>query len=205
MTSLASGSRSVISRDLNQSLNEYLFNPALPFFTIDQPSRYPDDKNLQRNIYGLKRRLEEDSSSYVEDSFSELLSDSEIGSAKITTYVFRPRVGDRNVRETKRTIRREFFKNNMTVIFSVNGQVHGHYTSEFVSRTLKFQLLKDYVLIHVDCTDLDIDFRQELFMASRDRLKDGKESRELRKRLGKLLKDGRLKAIYKARKAQISR
>ena len=201
---LPKGSRSVISRDLNQSLNEFLFNPALPFFTIDQPSRYPDDRNLQRDIYGLKRRLEEDSRGYVEDTFSESLSDSEIGSAKITTYVFRPRVGDRNVRETKRTIRREFFKNNMTVIFSVNGQVHGHYTSEFVSRTLKFQLLKDYVLIHVDCTSLDMVFRQELFMASRDRLKDGKESRELRQRLGKLLRNGRLKEVYKSRKAQIS-
>lgn len=201
---LPKGSRSVISRDLNQSLNEFLFNPALPFFTIDQPSRYPKDRMLQRDIYGLKRRLEEDSGGYVECSFSESITDSEIGAAKITTYVFRPRVGDRDVRETKRTIRREFFKNNMTVIFSVNGQVHGHYTSEFVSRTLKFQLLKDYVLIHVDCTDLDIDFRQELFMASRDRLKDGKESRELRRRLGTLLKSGRLKEIYKSRKAQIS-
>ena len=39
---LPKGSRSVISRDLNQSLNEFLFNPALPFFTIDQLSRYPD-------------------------------------------------------------------------------------------------------------------------------------------------------------------
>ena len=201
---LPEGARSVISRDLNRSLNEYLFNPALPFFTIDRPSRYPDDRNLQRDIYGLKRRLEEDSSAYIEDSFSESLIDSAIGSAKITTYVFRPRVGDRSASDTKRTIRDEFFKNQMTVIFSVNGQVHGHYTSEFVSRTLKFQLLKDYVLIHVDCTDLDMDFRQELFMASRDRLKDGKESRELRRRLGTLLKSGRLKEIYKSRKAQIS-
>ena len=201
---LPRGSRSVISRDLNQSLNEYLFSPALPFFTIDQPSRYPDDKNLQRDIYGLKRRLEEDAGSYVGDCFSDTLTDSDIGSAKVTTYVFRPRVGDRDVRETKKTIRREFFKNNMTVIFSVNGQVHGHYTSEFISRTLKYQLLKDYVLIHVDCTDLDIDFRQELFMASRDRLKDGKESRKLRRRLGVLLKGGRLKQIYKTRKSQIS-
>ena len=201
---LPKGSRSVISRDLNQSLNEYLFNPALPFFTIDRPSRYPKDKNLQRAIYGLKRRLEEDAGSYVEHCFSDTLTDSDIGSAKTTTYVFRPRVGERDVRETKKTIRQEFFKNNMSVIFSVNGQVHGHYTSEFISRTLKFQLLKDYVLIHVDCTDLDMIFRQELFMASRDRLKDGKESRELRRRLGILLKDGRLKQVYKTRKAQIS-
>ena len=201
---LPSGSRSVISRDLNQSLNEYLFDPALPFFTIDQLSRYPNDRNLQRDIYGLKRRLEEDSGGYVEEQFSETLIDRSIGSAKVTVYVFRPRVGERNVRETKQTIRREFFKNNMTVIFSVNGQAHGHYTTEFVSRTLKFHLLKDYLLIHVDCTDLDTEFRQELFMASRDRLKDGKESRDLRKRLGDLLKSGRLKEIYKARKARMS-
>ncbi len=201
---LPKGSRSVISRDLNQSLNEYLFNPALPFYTIDQFSRYPEDKRLQRHIYGLKRRLDEASTQYMEESFSESLVDRKIGSAKITTYVFRPRVGDLNVRESRKAIRREFFKNKMTVIFSVNGQVHGHYTSEFVSRTLKFQLLKDYVLIHVDCTDLDMDFRQELFMASRDRLKDGKESRELRKRLGDLLRNGRLKEIYKSRKARIS-
>ena len=92
----------------------------------------------------------------------------------------------------------------MTVIFSVNGQVHGHYTTEFVSRTLKFHLLKDYLLIHVDCTDLDMEFRRELFMASRDRLKDGKESRDLRKRLGDLLKTGRLREVYKARKARMS-
>ena len=201
---LPSGSRSVISRDLNQSLNEYLFNPALPFFTIDLPERYPNDRNLQRDIYGLKRRLEEGSGGYVEEQFSEALTDRAIGSAKVTTYVFRPRVGERNVRETRRTLRREFFKNNMTVIFSVNGQVHGHYTTEFVSRTLKFHLLKDYLLIHVDCTDLDIDFRRELFMASRDRLKVGKESRELRTRLGDLLKNGRLKDIYKTRKARMS-
>ena len=44
---LPSGSRSVISRDLNQSLNEYLFNPALPFFTIDQPSRYPTTETFR--------------------------------------------------------------------------------------------------------------------------------------------------------------
>ncbi|MGQ4808293.1 hypothetical protein NKDENANG_01674 [Candidatus Entotheonellaceae bacterium PAL068K] len=59
---LPSGSRSVISRDLNQSINEYLFNPALPVYTIDKSERYPDDRYLERDLYGLKRRLEEDDS-----------------------------------------------------------------------------------------------------------------------------------------------
>jgi len=193
-----------ISRDLSLSLNEYLFSPALPFFVVEQPFRYPHTRAPQRVIYGLKRRLEEDSGGYVDERFSDTLSDRAIGSAKVTTYVFRPRVGERNVRKTKQTIRREFFKNKMTVIFSVNGQVHGHYTTEFVSRTLKFHLLKDYLLIHVDCTDLDMECRQELSMASRDRLKASKESRELRRRLGDLLKSGRLKEVYKTRKARMS-
>jgi len=43
---LPGGARSVISRDLNQSINEFLFEPALPIYTIDRPERYPLDKNL---------------------------------------------------------------------------------------------------------------------------------------------------------------
>ena len=201
---LPEGSRSVISRDLNQSINEYLFDPALPVFTIDKPERYPRDRNLERHLYGLKRRLEEDDSKYVETHFSEQIKDDKFGSYQVTCYVFKARVDDKNVRETRETIRREFFKNNMSVLFSMNGQVHGHYTSEFITRSLKFHLLKDHVLIHVDCTDIRTEVRGELFMASRDRLKGGDESRLLRDQLTQLLSKGRLGEIHKERKASIT-
>ena len=197
------GSRSVISRDLNQSINEYLFDPALPVFTIDNPQRYPKDRNLERELYGLKRRLEEDSR-YIEEFFSEEISDRDIGCIRVTCYVFKPRVDDKSVKETRETIQREFFKNKMSVLFSVNGQVHGHYRSEFITRALKFPLLKDHLLIHVDCTGIHTEFRNELFMASRDRLKGGKESQKLRDKLSNYLEKGRLKDIYKERKASIS-
>ena len=190
------GARSVISRDLNQSINEYLFEPALPIYTIDNEQRYPDDKNLARDLYGLKRRMEADGNRYVKERFSEDHKSPEIGSFKATAYIFNSRLPDRSVKETKETIRREFFKNNMSVLFSLNGQVHGHYTSEFITRSLKFPLLKDYLLIHVDCTNLKLDFRNELFMASRDRLKFGEESAELRKQLSDILSRGRLKDLY---------
>ncbi|MCG2716000.1 MAG: hypothetical protein L6422_06920 [Candidatus Marinimicrobia bacterium] len=68
---LPSGSRSVISRDLNQSINEYLFEPALPLITIDKKERYPDDINLERDLYGLKRRLEKDDNKYIDEHFTE--------------------------------------------------------------------------------------------------------------------------------------
>ena len=51
---------------------------------------------------------------------------------------------------------------------------------------------------------MNTEFRRELFMASRDRLKDGKESRKLRTALGELLSKGRLQEIHKKRKASIT-
>ena len=206
---LPAGSRSVISRDLNQSLNEYLFEPALPILTVDTKERYPKDINLERTLYGLKRRLEQDESKYIENSFSETYADELFGKnglVKVTCYVFKNKVDDKSVKETKDALAREFFKNNMAVLFSVNGQVHGHYTSEFITKSLKMNLLKSHLLIHVDCTNVDIDFRNELFMASRDRLKDGNETRELRSYLAKKLgaKDSRLAAIEKKRKEGIT-
>lgn len=201
---LPSGSRSVISRDLNQSLNEYLFRPALPILTVDTKERYPDDRNLERDLFGLQRRLEEDDSKYVQTYFSDEINDAEIGALKVTSYVFNARAEGRSSKDTRSTIQREFFKNNMAVIFSMNGQVHGHLTSEFVTRSLKFPLLKDHLLIHVDCTGIRTGVRNELFMASRDRLKGGEESRDLRRRLAMLLASGRLKEINAARKASLN-
>ena len=195
-----------ISRDLNQSINEYLFEPVLPVYTIENVERYPKS-SLRRGLYGLKRRLEQEDNKYVEGKpFSEEFDDALFGKMKVTCYVFKTKIEDRSVKETKETIRREFFKNNMSVLFSVNGQVHGHYTSEFITRSLKMNILKEHLLIHVDCTNMEYDFRKELFMASRDRLKDGEETRALRKFLADKLgaKGGRLWEIQKRRKDSIS-
>jgi len=201
---LPSGSRSVISRDLNQSINEYLFEPALPLYTIDKKDRYPDDRNLERDLYGLKRRLEEEKGKYVEDYFLESSDDKEIGKLKITCYVFKTKLDGKTAKESRESIGREFFKNNMSVLFAVNGQVHGHFTSEFITRTLKMQLIKDYLLIHVDCTGLNYNFRKELFMASRDRLKNGEETAKLRELVAKVLLKSKLNDIYKRRRDTIS-
>lgn len=188
-----------IARDLNQSINEYLFEPALPIYTIEDEQRYPKAQR-ERHLYGLKRRLEQDRGKYVEESFSEDVELDGIGKLKATCYVFRTRVDGKSAKETRETVSREFFKNNMSVLFSFNGQVHGHFTSEFITRSLKMNLLKNYLLIHVDCSELLPAFRGELTMASRDRLKGGEESRKLRSALSALLAKSQLAEINKRRK-----
>ncbi len=193
------------AQDLNQSINEYLFEPALPILTVEKKERYPNNKVLELDLYGLKRRLEE-SKEYIDEAFSEVYEDELFGKMKVNCYVFKAKAKGWDVKKTREQIQRRFFKNNMAVLFSMNGQVHGHYTSEFITRSLKMSILKNHLLIHVDCTKMDYNFRKELFMASRDRLKDGRETRALRKFLSDKLgaSSGQLSSISKKRKDSIS-
>lgn len=198
------------AQDLRQSVTEYLFNPALPIYTVDKKERYPNNNVLEAELYGLKRRLEEEArkpEGYIDEKFSsDLTGDPQFGDAKVMCYVFKARHKGKDVKKTRADIQRNFFKNNMTVLFSINGQVHGHYTTEFVSRSLKMSLLKNHLLIHVDCTKMKMEFREELFMASRDRLKKSPETEYLRKELARHLgKAGsRLSQIERHRKDSIS-
>merc|ERR1711965_993039 len=125
---------------------------------------------------------------------------------KVSCFVFKTKVKDYDLKKSKKVIQDRYFKNSMAVLFSLNGQVHGHYTSEFITRSLKLNLLKSHLLIHVDCTNMDYNFRKEMFMASRDRLKGGEETAALRKFLASKLgrSKGRLSEIEKRRKASLS-
>ena len=188
-------------RQMSRSINEYLFAPVLPISIKESRERFPDaaEPVRARTLFGLKQQL--NNNDFIERSFSEEIDDKQIGNVKVSVHVFNVRAKSLSVKETRREFRTEFLKNNMSVLFSLNGQVHGHYTSEFISRTLLFSLLKDYVLIHVDCTNMKPGFRDELTMPSRDRFKNSKQMKSLRKKLGEKLRDGELRDIFKARKA----
>jgi len=204
---LPEGARSVISKDLRERVDEYLFEPALPILMVDKKERYPDDRNLQRISFGLKRRLEKGETvdnKYIDDYFVLDHESAKTGHTKITSYVFKTKINDKSVKESRNIIKNEFFRSNMYVVFTMNGQVQGHLTSEFITRSLKLPLLKDHLLIHVDCTNMEYDFRSQLFMASRDRLKEGEEYRYLRELLAKELKNSKLEKIHKDRKDSIS-
>jgi hypothetical protein len=193
------------AQDLNQSINEFLFNPALPMLTIDTIERYPNNKVLSNDLFGLKRRLQKEKDDYISDQFSLDFDDELFGEMKVSCFVFKTKVKDYDLKKTKEEIGRRYFKNGMNVLFSMNGQVHGSYTSEFITRSLKLNLLKNHLLIHVDCTKMKYEFRKELFMASRDRLKDGEETQQLRRYLADKLsaKDGRLSEIQKFRRQAV--
>lgn len=190
-------------RDMSPSLNQYLFEPALPYTIVESEQRYERSRDgYALSNYGLRRRL--DNSDYLETSFPEAIRDRRYGIVKVTVYVFKPRAGNRSSAETKKRLRSLFFKNNRQVVFTVGGQVHGHYTAEFITRSLQMSLLRDYLLIHVDCTGMKPAFRKRLFKADRERMNQSEEASELRKKLAAMLKGGQLQEIFKQRKERLT-
>lgn len=69
------------------------------------------------------------------------------------------------------------------IFFLVNGQAHGQFGADFVSRNLKFDYIRDHILVSVDSTGVERSVAEDLFMASRDRLRKNEHYEEIRSAL----------------------
>jgi len=84
----------------------------------------------------------------------------------------------------------ETYRRNEGIIFTVNGQTHGHLTTDFFRRTkVGLSYLSDSILVIVDCTSITGRGRELLFMNSRDRLRGGELCKEVDQELEDLLKN----------------
>jgi hypothetical protein len=75
------------------------------------------------------------------------------------------------------------------VFFTMNGQVHGELPADFITRSLKFDYLKDHLLVSIDCTAMDDAVREDFFLASRDRIRKNETYDLLLEKLRDALKD----------------
>ena len=93
------------------------------------------------------------------------------------------------------------------VFFLVNGQVHGQFSSEFITRRLRFDYIRNHILVSVDCTEIERAVAEDLFMASRDRLRKNEHYDEIRDVLaGELSNHQGLKDLNAARRrAQVEK
>ena len=89
------------AQDLNQSINEFLFSPALPMLTKDTAIRYPNNKVLSNDLFGLKKRLEKEKGDYISDQFTEEYQDELFGKMKVSCYVFKVKVKNFDLKRLK--------------------------------------------------------------------------------------------------------
>ncbi len=158
--------------DLWRELNPLLFETALPILIYE--NRGFGGHSSTKPMLGNRTRIALDSNEHIEfqKSFQINVFNSNI---PIQVYIFN--------RKTKNT---EFILGK-SVIYTLNGQTQGSETKSFISQDLGFRNLREYMLVCVDCSQIGTTARQELFMASRDRLKQGKFYTELRQSIIDLL------------------
>lgn len=134
--------------------------------------------SFETTLSGVSVRLEDNKAENLEEEFpttSSLMAGGEKMTAKI--YAFKKGIS-------------ETYRKNEGIIFTVNGQTHGHLPNSFYSRkTVGMGRLDDSILISVDCTNISGRGREDLFMNSRDRLRNGDLREEIEHELEIIVRD----------------
>lgn len=134
--------------------------------------------SFETTLSGLTVRMEDNKAENLEDGFpttGQFMAKGESMDAKV--YAFRQNKADT-------------YKKNEGIIFTVNGQTHGHLPLTFFGRkTVGMGRLDDSILVIVDCSNLSGRAREDLFMNSRDRLRGGDLRDAIEKELEILIRD----------------
>lgn len=124
------------------------------------------------NLLGLQERLEASRSDNLEDGYPASLTLSVQGQpmyAKV--YAFKGNNADT-------------YRADQGVVFAVNGQTHGWFPKSFFGHSrVKMDRLAKALLIVVDCSEISVEARADLFKNSRDRLSGGELRKDIEEEL----------------------
>jgi hypothetical protein len=154
--------RTIATLDLRYSLEQHLQDPALPIRVQERRLGYRAHY-YYTTMSGLVSVLA-DNSDKIEPGF-------DTGS-----HIKIPNVGHVNLRFV--VMKEELEENKRYpsgVFFNVNGQLHSEWGGDKISRRAKLDYLSDSLIITVDCSNLPQRIREDLFMASRDRMRQIEE------------------------------
>jgi hypothetical protein len=177
-----------IHADLYREFNQLLYKPALPFWLYEKREKYIKYKKTTNVVYGNHVRI--NNPDREEDllecpSIYEQLQESTIGIVTAQVTVFKK--GENSQQQTDR--KRNFIGTGRNVIYTLNGQVQGTKGQTFISKDLKYNFLKDSMLIVIDCSKIKTEFRQDLFMANRSNLRQSDKLELLQSKVIEILKN----------------
>lgn len=184
------GYKTSIVLDFYNRVSLLIPNLALPV-RFRECRKYNAHTN-ESTLAGLVTRLEDDRSSNIEEGFpssgSFVIDGQEV---KCLVYLFK--------KDQQKKFRRKD-----GILFIVNGQTQGIIGDSFFTR-VNLSYIKDSILVLADCTGIDVDHQEQLFMTSRDRLRTGEFSKELTSCIEQELKEhpGLKKAEHDRRSAAL--
>ncbi len=166
-----------ITLDLWRDLNRYLYSPAFPVLLYETRfARKEKSRTPTKLMLGNRSRIMIDSRDLKEATFSISINACGIKfPGEVTIF--------------KEDVDKTEFVDKMAVVFSINGQVHDSLTNAFITHSVKLPYLSGSILAHFDCSSLPTVIREEIFMSSRDRMRDNSITRALREDIARELHD----------------
>lgn len=155
--------KAIVTTEGRYELERFLHSVCLPF-------RLSETRDYRANYYsttlsGITAEAQEngdeaDSKSKFEKNFSPNYGEFNL-----------PRIGKLPYRIF--LLKEEFQQRHFPdgVFFTLNGQVHGDLPANFVSNVLKYDCLSGYLMVSVDCTEMDPGVLAKFLMTSRDRVR----------------------------------
>ena len=181
---------SVITLGLWRQLNSCLHIPALPIMLYE--SRAYKGHSPSKILLGNKMRIMVDNRDSVEEHLTITTLLGKFGKRNVEITVFRPG-----------TSKTEFTTQNDAIFFTINGQTHATEGRSFLKTKCNLYYLADYLLVHIDCSNIPPYIREQVFMASRDRMADSPITKEILETLSEeLRKHEGLKYLNQLRKEQ---
>lgn len=153
---------SAIVFDLNYELSRRLYQIAVPVRLCER--RDYQGHSRETILTGMSVRVADDRAGILEPGFpdSGVMYADNGGDIPVEVIAFQAGKG------------RSFLTPQAAIFLTVNGQVHGTLPRRFLTReAVKLDFIKNDVMVVLNCTGLPDRVREELFMASRDRLRDG--------------------------------
>ncbi len=163
-------SPSQITLDLWRELNRVLHFPVLPI-TLYETRKFKGH-SPSKILVGNRMRILKDDNRSVEDNCPPIIPIiaelGKFGKRTIEVTVFK-----------EETVKDEFASPGEAIFFTINGQTHATIGRSFLRTKANLHYLADYILVHIDCTDVDTNIREKIFMPSRDRMRDTEISKEI--------------------------
>ena len=170
------GLKTNIILDLYYRLSLLMPNLALPIRMYERRKGY-SAHSYETNLSGLSVRLEEDKLGNLEEGFPSSSTIAVLGQ-KMNCSIFAFKKGQS-----------EKYKKNEGIIFTINGQTHGFLPNSFFDKkSVGMNYLKDSILVLVDCSNFDGRAREDLFMNSRDRLREGDLKSDIEDKLEEVIR-----------------
>jgi hypothetical protein len=189
-----SNSHILMKKGLLARIDLLLPDPALPIRLHECRREYRGHGgSFETTLTGIRIRLEEDKGENLEERFPYSCPIS-IDAEPMTATIYAFKKG-----------RAETYRKNEGIIFTVNGQTHGHLTKDFFNRkdAGRLNYIADSILVAVDCSNISGRAREDMFMNSRDRLSHGDLRANLEEQLEEMLRNHQgLRALKEKRRSE---